>query len=88
MRDLELAALTRDIAEHGLHQGDVGTIVHVHRGGAAYEVEFTTGAGRTVAVLTMDANDVRPVRGDEILHARSLVDEVVQVVTGEQSQRR
>ncbi len=74
MHEFELATLARDVAEHGLHQGDVGTIVHVYRGETAYEVEFTTGSGRTLAVLTLPAADVRPVRGDEILHARVLVD--------------
>ncbi len=74
MQELELVALTRDVAEHGLRQGDIGTVVHVHRGETAYEVEFMTGSGRTLAVLTMAADDVRPVRGDEILHARALVD--------------
>ena len=69
MEDLELVALMRDIAEHGLRQGDVGTIVHVHPGEAAYEVEFMTGSGRTLAVLTLPAEDVRPMR-DGASHPR------------------
>jgi hypothetical protein len=44
-----------------LPAGDVGTIVHIHNGGAAYEVEFITLTGRTVAVATVEASQLRPV---------------------------
>ena len=74
MREFDLVALRQDIVEHGLRAGDVGTLAYVHRGDTAFEVEFVTGRGRTFAVLTLPAEDVRPVRGDEILHARALVD--------------
>lgn len=35
-------ALTNDLATQGLKDGDVGTVIHVHRGGEAFEVEFLT----------------------------------------------
>lgn len=41
--------------------GDVGTVVHVYRDGKAYEVEFTTLEGKTAAVVTLEASQVRPV---------------------------
>ena len=41
--------------------GDVGTVVHVYPDGAAYEVEFFTPDGDTVAVVTVEASGVRPV---------------------------
>jgi len=41
--------------EEGLLAGDVGTIVHIHKGGVACEVEFITLTGRTVAVATVEA---------------------------------
>ena len=69
MEDLELVALMRDIADHGLRQADVGTIVYVHPGDPAYEVEFMTGSGRTLAVLTLPAEDARPMR-DHASHPR------------------
>lgn len=72
MRELDLAVLTRDVVEHGLRRGDVGTIVHRYRDGQAFEVEFVTAAGATVAVLTLDTGDIRPVGGREILHVRAL----------------
>lgn len=71
MKELELVVLKRDIPEHGLTCGDVGTIVHVYEDGEAYEVEFVLASGETLAVLTLEAGDVRPRGGQEILHARS-----------------
>ena len=56
---------------HNLEAGDVGTVVLVHGKGAAYEVEFMTLGGDTVAVLTIDAADVRPFDEREIVHARA-----------------
>lgn len=57
----------------GNDTGDVGTVVHVYRDGSAYEVEFTTLAGKTAAVVTVEATRVRPVTHREITHARELV---------------
>ncbi len=53
-----------------LSRGDVGTVVHVYKNGAAYEVEFVDGGGATVALITVDAGDVRPIMPGELLHAR------------------
>jgi hypothetical protein len=55
-----------------LTAGDVGTVVLVHQRGAGYEVEFTTLAGDTVALVTLDAADVRLVEAREISHARAV----------------
>jgi len=48
--------LTEDVPREGLKAGDVGTIVHIHAGGEAYEVEFICLDGQTVAVVTLKAN--------------------------------
>ena len=71
IKEFDLVALTRALPEHNLEAGDVGTVVLVHGKGAAYEVEFMTLGGDTVAVLTVDAADVRPVDEREIVHARA-----------------
>lgn len=42
-----------------LEAGAVGVVVHVHRSGLAYEVEFMDTSGRTVGVATVDATDLR-----------------------------
>jgi hypothetical protein len=52
--------------------GDVGTVVLVYGDGQAYEVEFMTLEGKTTAVITLEASQVRPVRHHEIAHAREL----------------
>ena len=58
---------------NGLEKGDVGIVVHVYKGGQAYEVEFVTLDGKTAAVVTLEAAQVRPVGDREIAHARELV---------------
>lgn len=72
MDELDLVVLTRDLPNERLAAGDVGTVVLVHEHGAGYEVEFTTLSGDTVAVVTLDASDVRPVGVREIVHARAV----------------
>jgi Domain of unknown function (DUF4926) len=69
---LGLVVLKRDLPDARLAAGDVGTIVLVHQQGAGYEVGFATLSGDTVAVVTLDASDVRPVEAREIVHARAV----------------
>jgi hypothetical protein len=68
----DVVVLTRDVPEHGLRGGDVGAVVHVYGTGAAYEVEFVSGGGQTLAVETLQPTDIRPLSGNEILHARKV----------------
>lgn len=70
--ELDSVVLTRSIAEHHLEAGDVGAVIHVYSNRRAYEVEFVTAAGETIAVLTLTDADIRPMREREILHARLL----------------
>ena len=70
--ELDLVVLKRDLPAERLTAGDVGTVLLVHQQGAGYEVEFTTLSGDTVAVVTLDASDVRPVEAREIVHARAV----------------
>ena len=68
----DVVVLTRDLPEQNLRAGDVGAVVHVYAEGKAYEVEFVTGAGQTLAVETLEPSDVRPLGASEILHIRSV----------------
>ena len=68
----ERIVLTMAVPSEGLEAGDVGTVVHVYSDGLACEVEFTTLDGKTVAVLTLEASQVRPAGEHEITHAREL----------------
>ena len=72
VQELDTVVLTRDLSEYHLAEGDIGAVVHRYPDGAAFEVEFVTAGGNTVAVLTLTASDVRPLRDPEILHARQL----------------
>ncbi|MEX2286897.1 MAG: DUF4926 domain-containing protein [Planctomycetaceae bacterium] len=70
MTEHEPVVLTRSLPEFGLEAGDVGVIVHVYEAGKGFEVEFVAGSGATLAVVTLDADDVRSVATREILHVR------------------
>lgn len=69
--ELDTVVLTRGIPEHRLETGDVGAVVHVYSNRGAYEVEFVTAAGETIAVLTLTDADIRRMNEQEILHVRS-----------------
>jgi hypothetical protein len=68
----ERVVLTTHVPAEGLESGDVGMVVHVYKDGLAYEVEFITLDGKTAAVATLEAAQVRPVGSREITHARQL----------------
>ena len=72
IKEHERVVLKVPVLSEGLEKGDVGTIVHVYKDGAAYEVEFITLDGKTAAVVTLEAAQVRPVGHREITHAREL----------------
>jgi len=73
IKEHDCVVLTKNLPEDNLETGDVGTVVHIHKDGAAYEVEFVTLVGNTVAVATVAASDVRPVGKRDISHVRELV---------------
>ena len=72
IKEHDCIVLTKNLPVESLEAGDVGTVVHIHKDGAAYEVEFVTLAGRTVAVATVEASDLRPVGTRDISHVREL----------------
>ena len=68
-RELDTVVLTRDLPDAGLRAGDLGAVVQVYSADAL-EVEFATASGRTQALVTVGAQDVRPVRDDDLLAVR------------------
>jgi hypothetical protein len=70
IKELDSVVLPADLTEHGLARDDIGTVVLVHEGGKGCTVEFMTLAGRTIAVVTLLANQIRQIAKDEIAHAR------------------
>jgi hypothetical protein len=77
IKELDIVVLTHDIEEYGLMKGDIGTVVHCYSDSNAYEVEFITAEGKTIAVLTLAPNDVRLIRDREILHVREMAHQAV-----------
>ena len=69
-RALDTIVLDRDIPEHGLRKGDLGAVVEVYERDGL-EVEFVTASGRTAALLTLGAQDVRPVADDDLVSVRT-----------------
>jgi hypothetical protein len=72
IKELEQVVLTAALPAEGLEPGDVGTVVHVYQDGKAFEVEFMTLEGETVAVATVETSQVRPVSDHDITHAREM----------------
>ena len=71
--ELDTVVLAKNFPEHNLTDGDIGAVVHTYENANAYEVEFVTAEGKTLAVLTLEEKDLRPMGRNEILHARELV---------------
>ena len=69
--ETEVVVLTVDLPAYGLKSGDVGTITMVH-GRTGYEFEFMTLEGETIAVVSVDTIQVRPIAHREVAHVRTI----------------
>ncbi|HSC70447.1 MAG TPA: DUF4926 domain-containing protein [Candidatus Methylomirabilis sp.] len=69
-RELDTVVLAHDLPDAGLRAGDLGAIVHVHATPGRFEVEFVTASGKTKALLTLAATDLRAVSDDDLLAVR------------------
>jgi hypothetical protein len=72
IKEHDCVVLTKNLPEENLEAGDVGTVVHIHKDGAAYEVEFIALDGHTVTVATVGRVQLRPVSRRDISHVREL----------------
>ena len=72
IKELDAVVLAVDSPEHGLQKGDMGTVVHIFPEKKAYIVEFMTVTGRTIAVVTLEADQVRAPKPNEVKHARAI----------------
>jgi hypothetical protein len=73
IKEHDRVVLLKDVPQQGLKAGDVGTVVHIYRHGKAFEVEFMTLDGKTVAIVTLPASHVRTISSRDITHARELI---------------
>ncbi len=72
IKEHDCIVLTTTLSGERLEAGDVGTVIHVHQGDAAYEVEFMTMTGQTVAIATVLPSQLRPVGKSDLTHVREL----------------
>ncbi|MGH9522115.1 MAG: DUF4926 domain-containing protein [Terriglobales bacterium] len=66
---LDVVVLNRDLPNHRLKRGDLGTVVAVHEPDGL-EVEFVTAAGKTEALVTLNTTDVRAVADTDLVAVR------------------
>jgi hypothetical protein len=69
--NLEIVVLVRDLPEHGLQEGDLGAVVQLYVPDGL-EVEFVTASGKTKALLTLKAGDVREVQDTDLIAVRAV----------------
>ncbi len=72
IKEHDCVVLTSEIPNEGLLPGDVGSVVHIHGNAAAYEVEFATLTGKTIAVATVLPAQCRPIDHRDINHVREV----------------
>ncbi|WP_414040767.1 DUF4926 domain-containing protein [Acidithiobacillus sp. M4-SHS-6] len=70
IQGLDTIVLVKDHPDEGLVKGDMGAVVLVHTVGQAREVEFVTLTGDTLGVLTLTADEVRPISARDAPHVR------------------
>ena len=70
-KELDEVVLLQDFPDYGVRKGDVGTIVHLHPGGAA-EVEIVLPGGKTLAVISVDTAGYRLLSPNDVPHVRTL----------------
>ena len=72
IKEHDCIVLLQDPPENRLKAGDIGTVVHIHKGEAGYEVEFMTLAGETVAIVTLLPSQLRPIARRDLAHVREI----------------
>jgi hypothetical protein len=72
IKEHDSVVLAEDLPSEKLKAGDIGTIVHIHGKDEGYEVEFTTLAGQTLAVVALSPQQVRPISPRDLAHVREL----------------
>ena len=68
---LDTVVLVNDLPRHGLRAGDLGAVVDV-RPPDTLDVEFVTASGRTPALISLRASDIRPIADTDLVAVRSI----------------
>jgi Domain of unknown function (DUF4926) len=75
IQEFQDVVFTVDLPAFHVAAGDVGTVVDLIGDGFAYQVEVFFLDGSTLGVVTAEANQIRPITGLDVMHARSLPSE-------------
>ena len=67
----DTVVLVSELPKHGLRAGDLGAVVDL-RPPDGLEVEFVTASGRTTALVTLKASDVRAIADTDLVAVRSI----------------
>jgi uncharacterized protein DUF4926 len=67
---LDVVVLQKDLPAKGLKRGDLGAVVELYDA-ESMDVEFVTASGRTEALVTLKANDVRAVAHSDLIAVRT-----------------
>ncbi len=71
-------ALNRDLNEYQLKKGDVATLIdfvpHPSNSEQGCVLEVFNATGESIAVVIVPISDIKPLRNNEILNVRSLVE--------------
>ena len=74
MKEHDRVILTTDLPQHQLKAGDVGVVVMIHGDHEGYELEIFSADGHTLNVVTVEADQVRPVGRRDVLHVRVMLE--------------
>ncbi len=72
IKENERVALTVDLPQSHLKAGDMGVVVMIHGEHEGYELEIFSADGHTLDVVTVEADQVRPVSRRDVMHVRAL----------------
>ena len=72
IKQFERIVLTTDLPQSDLKAGDMGVVVMIHGDNEAYELEIFSADGHTLDVVTVEADQVRPVSRRDVMHVRAL----------------
>jgi hypothetical protein len=62
---LDLVALLKDLPSENLLRGQIGTVVERYND-TNFEVEFSDNSGKTIAMLTLNTNDIMLLHNEPI----------------------
>jgi len=68
----ERVVLTSDLPRYRLKAGDMGVVIMIHGDHEGYELEIFSADGHTLDVVTVEANQVRPVNRHDVMHVRAI----------------